>query len=638
MKKIISVFIIAFLFIACATNRSVSPYDVFEPDPSLFNPDEISLFHAVKNSNEPLVKRYLEKKTKPWVHDRLGQTALMWACWNGRLDIIKDLFGDDKAKGKSKEKDPKPDMLNDGGYNALFCAAYNGRYDIIEYLIDKGSKFDAAPDNNGENIFHKITKSGNSDCLNDFLEKLKSMKKNGSKLINAQDKSGYTPLHYAVIDGNPYMVDILIKNGADVNISAQNSTVHPLYTAFIMERADIFKRILSTKEITNGRELKNIETPEYNRDNKKLTLIELILNKQKLLAGEKIIQEELPPYYYLDIFQERDNISEWNDSIELGGDKSTALKTALCEAVIDNSTNGISESVKDAMRLLEVYGLTLAGVDYEQGNSVLEIAIQKRNLSLLKYLMPSDKQSVGYNNGKSDSILFYAIDEYQKSINSADEQKKLFDIIEWLVADNYNHKAEIKIGEQRKSDNRHSWMLILDGSLDNVEWKRIKGILDVYHNRNQLRASVDDNIFEYSGREGFKFKEQLFDYLKNEDYFEDVVLTADNIPLLHYYFQQKFDYGIKKILLEETICDRLQIMTLYDRNGKNFINCVEEELKRTDISGNNQNLDSESTGHKQNLEIYKDLYYKNYPLVDGKTNQTTGKKSSTTGKTDDKLL
>ncbi|GHV10523.1 hypothetical protein FACS189491_00140 [Spirochaetia bacterium] len=600
IKKAHIVIAILFLLISCKSK----PEGLSDPSlPVSKDPNDIGLFFAVQQSRETVVLYYLKKGADPSVCDGYNQTALMWACQNGNLNIVKALF-------EVGSRDPKPNAINrgyytvdSGGYTALLRAAYVGQYNIIEYLMNKGAKADAKDDNE-ETAFHKIVKSGNSVCLDKFLQKMIGDKKYAKFLkgsINNADKSGFTPLHYAVKNGNLPMLDLLITEGADINSSVQAGMEHPLYTAYMNKRTDLFKRILSIPEITKKIKLENIETPPI--DGKRVTLESLLMKNHDI---------------YWEMFEERKRIADWKPGMELGKDINE-LQKAFCDAVLKNPVGDVSESIKEAKQALEKRGLTLAGVDREQKISLLEIAIQNQNLSLLKYLMPRGEQSVGYNHGSADSVLFYAIKEFQKSTNSKDEQKRLFDIIEWLVADAHNHDDIYTIKQHKNDDHKYSWMLILDSNLENVEWKRLSGIMDVYHQGLLLSASVgQDNIFVYPVRQEFKFKEELFNYLLNKNYFKPQVpiLMADNIPVLHYYFNENFDYGIVRLLRDPYICNKLRINEIRDANGELFIERVEKALAR--------NIDSESTERKKALETYKYLYDEIYSPAGEIISQSSG--------------
>ena len=76
-------------------------------------------------------------------------------------------------------------------------------------------------DNNGNNIIHKLLKNNNLKKLKKTLKILieKGKLKN---LITQKNYIGYTPLQYSIINQNQESAQILINNGADINIISDN--------------------------------------------------------------------------------------------------------------------------------------------------------------------------------------------------------------------------------------------------------------------------------------------------------------------------------------------------------------------------------------------------------------------------------
>lgn len=104
---------------------------------------------------------------------------------------------------------------------------------LFQYDINIRNK-DLDEGDNEITILHMIASSGNKELIQLFLhEEYKDP-------LNAQDKDGYTPLHYAINSRKPEAVNVLLELGA--NIEAQNN-IHfetPLFTAM-----NNYSRILS---------------------------------------------------------------------------------------------------------------------------------------------------------------------------------------------------------------------------------------------------------------------------------------------------------------------------------------------------------------------------------------------------------
>lgn len=67
-----------------------------------------------------------------------------------------------------------------------------------------------------------------------FIKKVKALIGGNPELVNARDKSGWTPLYWAVSNGNMKMTRFFISKRADVNVKA-NMGETPLHMANSLE-------------------------------------------------------------------------------------------------------------------------------------------------------------------------------------------------------------------------------------------------------------------------------------------------------------------------------------------------------------------------------------------------------------------
>jgi ankyrin repeat protein len=71
-------------------------------------------------------------------------------------------------------------------------------------------------------------------------QKVTAILKKNPKVVNTKDKMGYTPLHWAVSEGNTPMVKLLLSRGADANV-AENFGYTPLKMATKANHLDIIR-------------------------------------------------------------------------------------------------------------------------------------------------------------------------------------------------------------------------------------------------------------------------------------------------------------------------------------------------------------------------------------------------------------
>ncbi len=102
--------------------------------------------------------------------------------------------------------------------------------------------------------------------------KVKALLKQGAS-VHIQDKYGDTPLMYAIRENNPDIVKALLDNGADVNIQDKDGYT-PLMWAVIYNNPDIIKLLLDNGADVNV--VKNIKDPK-----KRMQTLQLLKDLQE---------------------------------------------------------------------------------------------------------------------------------------------------------------------------------------------------------------------------------------------------------------------------------------------------------------------------------------------------------------------
>jgi ankyrin repeat protein len=154
------------------------------------------------------------------------------------------------------------------GNTPLHIAADNGYLDIVKLLISFGADIDNKNNGNRSPLFYAM-RSNHMDIVNVLVDKgaemtLKEAAACGfTELIEQQIAEGIDPntlLHSAAFGGQNDIVDLLIKNGADVNLKDDNAEFTPIFYAIINNHEEIIDKL-----IRNGAELnikdKNGDSP-----------------------------------------------------------------------------------------------------------------------------------------------------------------------------------------------------------------------------------------------------------------------------------------------------------------------------------------------------------------------------------------
>ncbi|KAJ1726008.1 palmitoyltransferase akr1, partial [Coemansia biformis] len=202
--------------------------------------DSEALFEAVHRGDLDRARRLFEEKgLSVSMLDGRGNSLLHISILGGSMDMIRYLVEEKQANVNlcSKEFDAPP----------LFWAISNQRPDIIVYLTAHGA--DTTPqDSNGNTVLHAAVHSGSAAVLALLLgtrlavpgssvdqtdihdmtplmwaayqskeDILRLLMRVGAN-VNAQDKTGKSSLHYAMMNGYPVIKVALLAKGADFNL------------------------------------------------------------------------------------------------------------------------------------------------------------------------------------------------------------------------------------------------------------------------------------------------------------------------------------------------------------------------------------------------------------------------------------
>ncbi|KAJ2832617.1 hypothetical protein GGI24_001166 [Coemansia furcata] len=148
-------------------------------------------------------------------------------------------------------------------------------------------------------------------------------------LVNAKDENGYTPLHAAASWKHPKLLEFLIKNGGDVNIT-DNDGDTPLHICEDPECARLLLDNGANPEAENDEGLSPIHTT---LENEATEVTELIC--AKLNIPVPVLQEE----------QETEQINLHDDS--MSGSKLEDLSNWIMQQVDDNN-----ETDEEALRAM----------------------------------------------------------------------------------------------------------------------------------------------------------------------------------------------------------------------------------------------------------------------------------------------
>jgi len=180
------------VLVACVAGAvlPVTGFAIAKPDP---------LLDAAMQGDSATVKSLLKQKADVNAASADGTSVLHWAVRRDDVETAKQLI---KAGADVNH-------ANSLGVTALSLACTNGNAAIIKLLLDAGTDANST-DRTGETMLMTVAGSGNVAAVKTLLDR-------GARIEAKEPAFQQTALMFAVRRNHPDVVQLLIKQGADVN-------------------------------------------------------------------------------------------------------------------------------------------------------------------------------------------------------------------------------------------------------------------------------------------------------------------------------------------------------------------------------------------------------------------------------------
>lgn len=187
-----------------------------------------AIFFAASKGRREVVLLLLAQRNLFLAHI---EAALWQAVHLAYLEIIRDLL--------IHLGDQYYELKNEDGFSPFFECFYSKRENVIIFwLSDEALPFDPfeVDQSIGQGLLHFAVR-------NEMVEVIGLLNKRTNVDVNAVDRINYTPLHYAVLDGNPNIISSLLEF-PNVDIFISSSAVNSVaFMSVALNREQVFKLI-----------------------------------------------------------------------------------------------------------------------------------------------------------------------------------------------------------------------------------------------------------------------------------------------------------------------------------------------------------------------------------------------------------
>lgn len=218
---------------------------IFEAIPLPSNFGRTPLHEATSNLHYDCVKILLENQADVNTEDDEGQTPLLTAGENLKLDSINYRKQFEQIIELLLKRGASVHAIHAAtGKGILHRAMEFGSIKIFQEIVRLGYNL-MMIDNNGDTILHEACKLGNADFVGEII-------KYSENIINAHNKKYETAMHYAAMSGSRPCLMMLLNNGGDLSrtTSFGQSVTDAIFSS-IPRPLNFILKILDSKIIPN---------------------------------------------------------------------------------------------------------------------------------------------------------------------------------------------------------------------------------------------------------------------------------------------------------------------------------------------------------------------------------------------------
>src|SRR5216110_237159 len=199
---------------------------------------------AVYDGDVAEVRRLLKAGADVSLANNYGATPMGLAAEVGNAEILKLLL----------DAGANPDSPNPDGQTALLAVARTGNVEAAELLVKRGAKVDAREKWGGQTALMWASARRHPQMMQFLISKgadvnASSIDRDYQRHVTAEgrpknlDSGGFTPLLYAARENCLACVEVLLRNGADIDLPDPDG-VSPLLVAILNANWDLAKQLI----------------------------------------------------------------------------------------------------------------------------------------------------------------------------------------------------------------------------------------------------------------------------------------------------------------------------------------------------------------------------------------------------------
>ncbi|XP_063079601.1 ankyrin repeat and SOCS box protein 2-like [Engraulis encrasicolus] len=295
---------------------------------------------AVERKTTACVNLLLEAGGDPNIANRLGETAVYKACEEDNEEILKALLkaGGNASRTNIERTSPLHEVaghknlnmckllveagakvwaLDSYGIEPLFTAAQCGAVEVLDYLINTGGHINTQA-NDGATALYEASKNGHVECVRLLLSERAD--------VNRTTKSELTPLHVATRNGHLNVVLLLL--GRTTKGTIKRCGISPLHLAVDRNRDEILELL-----IKEGFDVNQELSPSYSTmyEDRRTTALYFAVWGGNVEAASMLLEAGADPN--LDVFNpllvavRKGNVEMASLLIEHGGNVNACMPT-----------------------------------------------------------------------------------------------------------------------------------------------------------------------------------------------------------------------------------------------------------------------------------------------------------------------